>query len=110
MRDESFQNYLLYVVIRAIETEGTYYFFENLRIDKEITNVLDELSGQLFDLVDEHLDARDIGDLDLSNEALSKIWNDDILRALSSYHLDPGVKGASSAAMMLLLNRLALAT
>lgn len=82
---------LRYVITRAIDLGESYYTHDGLIIDKDLTDELDAFSGTLFDLVDEHWDARDRNDLDASNDALDKVLSDPLLRILSAYWFNSSV-------------------
>jgi len=81
-----------HVVNRAADLGESYYIHDDLVIDKNITDELDRCSGALFDLVDEHLDARDRNDLDTSNVILDEIFSDPLMRILAAYHLNSSLE------------------
>jgi hypothetical protein len=81
-----------YVVNRAADLGESYYVHDDLMIDKNITDELDRCSGTLFDLVDEHLDARDRNNFDTSNDILDEILSDPLMRILAAYHLNSSLE------------------
>jgi hypothetical protein len=80
------------VVNRAADLGESYYVHDGLEIDGNITDELDRYSGHLFDLVHEHLDARDRNDLDTSNDILDEILSDPLMRILAGYHFNSSLE------------------
>jgi hypothetical protein len=86
MATKEFDRIVRFILSRAIYTDHTYYHVDNVDIDKKITRRLDELAGQLWDLVDEQTTAREINDSYLVNKIDKIIQRDDLLRTLAIYH------------------------
>ena len=94
MSDDLLKKQALYFVIRAIEEGGQYDFYDGLPIDREIADILYEKTNLLLYLVDEHLEAKRLGDFDKSNQILMMIANDEILNALAAYFLNSDIDRA----------------
>lgn len=86
----------LFILVRAIREDSSYYYYEDLKIDKSITDTLDRYTGHLFDLWDEHLNAADRGDMEESWGLLGFIANDPLLGSLFIYYFAGGKYARSS--------------
>lgn len=78
--------FALFVVARAIRGNHIYEYYDDLKIDKEITDIINHYSNDLFDLWDDHLNAADQGCMRDSLEYLEFIIDDPLLSHLFIYY------------------------
>lgn len=96
MVDKEFDRAVLYILSRAIYTHSSYNIVDSRKMPVEVTDRLDGLTNQLFDLWDDQVTAKEIGDTYLVNKIDKKVLRNDLLRTLAMYYKLPFEKDAKS--------------
>ncbi len=87
MSSDHIQIEIIYILSRAFVKGISPDYFDGLNVSEESKGVVHELISDYFELIDDHLEARELGDLDASNNALGKILDSISLRLISKCYM-----------------------